>query len=259
MDSRWNRALITGASSGIGQEIARQLAADGTDLILVARDQERLEGLAVEFVKANDIEVEVLRADLLDRDQVAIVADRIQSDERPVDLVINNAGFGFSGLFHELDLENQTATVDLNITALHRLSHAAANVMVPRERGGILNISSIAGEMVSPKSATYAATKAFVSSFSEALHEELSSFGVTVTTVCPGLTRTEFHERADVNPDEYPDIAWQTAEQVANEALTALNNGKAKVVTGKLNKALVGGLKVVPTALVRKLANSRNP
>lgn len=258
MTSKWNRALITGASSGIGRELALQLAADGSDLVIVARDQERLEALAVECAEEHDVEVEVLAADLLDRSKLNIVADRIQSDERPIDLVVNNAGFGFSGLFHELDLDGETNMVDLNITALHRLSHAAASVMVPRQRGGILNVSSVAGELVSPQAATYAATKAFVSSFSEALHEELTSFGVTVTTVCPGLTRSEFHERAGIAPDAYPDPLWQEAAQVASEALDALNNGKAKVVTGKLNKAFVGGLNFVPNIIVRKLANTRN-
>lgn len=258
MTSKWNRALITGASSGIGRDLASQLAADGSDLVIVARNQERLEDLAVECAEEHDVEVEVLAADLLDRESLDMVADRIQSEERPIDLVVNNAGFGYSGLFHELDLEGETNMVDLNITALHRLSHAAASVMVPRERGGILNISSIAGELVSPQAATYAATKAFVSSFTEALHEEVSSFGVTVTAVCPGLTRTEFHERAGIEPDAYPDPLWQKSEQVASEALAALNAGKAKVVTGKLNKAFVGGLTFVPNFVVRKLANTRN-
>lgn len=259
MIGKWNRALITGASSGIGRELARQLAADGSDLVIVARDQERLEALAVELVDEHDIEVEVLPSDLADREQLDTVAARIQNEDRPIDLVVNNAGFGLSGLYHELDLAGQTGMVDVNITALHRLSHAAAQVMVPRQRGGILNISSIAGDLVSPRSATYAATKAFVSSFSEALHEELASFGVTVTTVCPGLTRTEFHERADVDSSAYPDKVWQTATDVATEALEALNNGRARITTGRINKAIAGGVSLLPRAVIRKLANTRNP
>lgn len=258
MIGTWNRALITGASSGIGRELARQLAKDGSDLVLVARDQSRLEDLAEELAAEHDVECEVLSADLLDRDQLDIVADRIKHQERPIDLLVNNAGLGYSGLFHELDLEGQTATVDLNITALHRLSHAAAQTMTPRERGGILNISSIAGYIVSPRSATYAASKAFVSSFSEALHEELAPSGVVVTAICPGLTHTEFHERANVDASGYPKAAWQTAEQVATEALDALNSGKAKAIAGTINKAVVGGASVLPNVILRKLANRRN-
>lgn len=259
MIGMWNRALITGASSGIGRAIALKLAEDATDLVLVARDSVRLEELAQECRDSHGVEVEVLPADLVDRTQLNTVAERIGDQERPVDLLVNNAGLGFSGTFHELDLEGQTTTVDLNITALHRLSHAAAKTMAPRERGGIMNISSVAAYLVSPQSATYAASKAFVSSFSEALHEELSPFGVTVTTVCPGLTHTEFHERADIDPTAYPKVAWQTAEQVASEAIAALNSGKAKVITGKLNKAVVRGAKTVPSSVVRKLANTRKP
>ncbi len=258
MTSKWNRALITGASSGIGREIARQLAADGSDLVLVARDQERLETLAMELAEQHDVEVEVLRADLADRTELTVVADRLQSDERPIDLLVNNAGFGHGGLFHELDLAGQTGMVDVNITALHRLTHAAAKTMVPRQRGGILNISSVAGHMVTPQSATYGASKAFVSSFSEAIHEELAPLGVTVTAICPGLTRTEFHERADFDDSSYPDVLWQQAEDVASEALDALDSGRARVVTGNVNKAFNGVLNVIPRSALRKLINLGN-
>ena len=258
MTSKWNRALITGASSGIGKEIARQLAGDGSDLVVVARDQERLEALAVELAEEHDVEVEVLRADLSDRAELTVVADRLQDTERPIDLLVNNAGFGTGGLFHELDIEGQTGQVDVNITALHRLTHAAAKTMAPRQRGGILNISSVAGHMVTPQSATYGATKAFVSSFSEAVHEELKPFGVTVTAICPGLTRTEFHERADFDGSSYPDALWQQAEDVASEALAALDSGRARVVTGHVNKAFSGALNVIPRSALRKLINLGN-
>ncbi len=259
MIGTWNRALITGASSGIGQELARQLAAQGSDLVVVARNQERLYELADELSTEHQVNVEVFPADLGDRLQVDRVAQRIQAEDRPIDLVVNNAGFGFSGYFHELDLAGQSATVDVNITALHRLSHAAAKTMVPRGRGGILNISSIAGYMVSPKSATYAATKSFVTSFSEALHEELRDFGVTATAVCPGLTHTEFHERANLDTSDYPDFAWQSASDVAREALEALSNKQAKAITGNLNKVLASGSKLLPSMVVRKIAMSRKP
>ncbi len=258
MTSKWNRALITGASSGIGREIARQLAADGSDLVVVARDQERLEALAVELADEHDVEVEVLRADLSDRSELTVVADRLEDSERPIDLLVNNAGFGNGGLFHELDVDGQTGMVDVNVNALVRLSHAAAKTMAPRQRGGILNISSIAGHMVSPQAATYAATKAFVSSFTEAIHEELAPSGVTVTAICPGLTRTEFHERAKSDSDSYPDVLWQSAEDVAAEALAAIDSGRARVVTGHVNKAFNGVLNVIPRSALRKLINLGN-
>ncbi len=258
MTSKWNRALITGASSGIGREIARQLAADGSDLVVIARDQERLEALAVELAEEHGVEVEVLRADLSDRAELTVVADRLEDAERPIDLLVNNAGFGSGGLFHELDVDGQTGMVDVNVTALVRLSHAAAKTMAPRQRGGILNISSIAGHMVSPQAATYAASKAFVSSFSEAIHEELAPSGVTVTAICPGLTRTEFHERAESDSDSYPDALWQSAKDVATESLAALDSGRARVVTGNVNKAFNGVLNVIPRSALRKLINLGN-
>lgn len=259
MTNKWNRALVTGASSGIGQEIARQLAAAGSDLVVVARNSERLEDLAEELAGDHDIEVEVLRADLADRAELDVVAHRLQDSERPIDLLVNNAGFGSSGLFHSLDLDEQSGMIDVNITALQRLSHAAAEVMVSRGRGGILNVSSVAGHMAIPQLAVYSATKAFVSSFSEAIHEELAPFGVNVTAICPGATRSEFHQRASLDTSSHPDFIWQTSTEVATEALAAISSGRARVVSGKINKAIAGGLKLSPGVLVRKLGNYRNP
>ncbi len=253
---RWNRALITGASSGIGAAFAKLLAEQGTDLIVVARDQARLDALAEELTAANDIEVEVLVADLSDRDRLNEVVERLQSTDSPVDLLINNAGFGFAGDFIELDPDLERSVVDVNVSAMHRLAHAAGTAMSSRQRGGILNVSSVAGFGPSPKSATYAATKAFVTSFSEALHMELGPLGVVVTCLCPGLTRTEFQQRANFETDAIPDALWQTADVVAGAGLRGLAKGKAIVIPGAQNKMLRAALKAGPSGLIRRVSKA---
>ena len=181
-------ALVTGASSGIGAEMVRQLARAGVPTVVVARRADRLEALAAELHN-----IEVLAADLGEPDGVATVADRIAADGgRSIDLVVNNAGFGTSGSFVDLDADRLAAEIDLNVGALTRLSHAALSVMATRRRGWLLNVSSVASFQPAPHLAVYAATKAYVTSFSESLHGEMGSSGVVVSALCPGLTRTEF-------------------------------------------------------------------
>lgn len=246
--TRWNRALVTGASSGIGKAIAEQLAADGTRLVVVARDEERLDALAASV----DVDVEVIVADLGDRAALDDVVMRLRDDEHPIDLLVNNAGFGLTGPFHELDIDREGAVVDVNITALHRLTHAAASAMVERGGGGgILNVSSLAATMPAPNSATYAATKAFVSSFSEALHGELMEHHVHVTALCPGFTRTEFQDRADFDASDIPDLLWQSADEVAAAGLKGVDQNRAYVVPGALNKVGAAMLGAMPGALRR--------
>lgn len=247
-DVGWRRALVTGASSGIGRSFAHLLADAGVELVVVARDRERLEALAAEL----DVAVEVLVADLADRSQLAAVTERLSADVDPVDVLINNAGFGKVGDFIDLDPDVETEVVDVNVTAMHRLAHAAGGAMAARGRGWILNVSSVAGFSPSPKTATYAATKAFVTSFSEALHVELGPQGVVVSCLCPGLTRTEFHQRADVDYHAAPDMLWQSADDVARAGLIGLAHSRALVVPGAHNKALAGVTKVAPAALVRR-------
>ncbi len=246
--TRWNRALVTGASSGIGKAIAERLAADGTRLVVVARDQARLEALAASV----DVDVEVLVADLGDRDALARVEDRLGDDDAPIDLLVNNAGFGLTGPFHELDINRESAVIDVNITALHRLSHAAAVAMVERGGGGgILNVSSVAAWAPAPNSATYAATKAFVSAFSEAQRAELLDHHVHVTALCPGFTRTEFQDRADFDTSNIPDFLWQNADEVAAAGLKGVDQNRAVVVPGGMNKIGAGVLSSLPGALRR--------
>jgi uncharacterized protein len=251
----FTRALVTGASSGIGREIARRLAADGGDLVLVARDRERLDVLAKELTAAHDgVAAEVLVADLADPAQLAAVEARVADAERPLDLVVNNAGFGTYGTFAELDVEAEQREIAVNVTALVRLTHAALGAMLPRGRGAVLNVSSVAGLQATPGNATYGATKAFVASFGEAVAGELAGTGVTLTTVLPGFTRTEFHQRAGVGGRKVPGAAWMSPEAVAEQALAATRAGRPWLVPGMRNKVMIAAVGPVPRSLMRRLA-----
>jgi len=251
----FTRALVTGASSGIGREIARRLAADGGDLVLVARDRERLDVLAKELTAAHDgVAAEVLVADLADPAQLAAVEARVADAERPLDLVVNNAGFGTYGTFAELDVEAEQREIAVNVTALVRLTHAALGAMLPRGRGAVLNVSSVAGLQATPGNATYGATKAFVASFGEAVAGELAGTGVTLTTVLPGFTRTEFDQRAGVGGRKIPDAAWMSPEAVAEQALAATRAGRPWLVPGVKNKIMIAAVGPVPRSLMRRLA-----
>lgn len=229
---RWSVALVTGASSGIGQAIAIRLAADGSDLVLVARRGDRLDALADELSQAHGVGVEVLVADLTGPDGLAAVESRLRAASAPVDLLVNNAGRGGQGAFADMPIEWQEEQIRLNVVAPVRLSHVALEGMLTRGRGGILNVSSIAGLQPMPFVATYAATKAYLSSFSHALHEEVRHQGVTVTNLLPGFTRTEFHEAAGINRSVVPGPAWMKADTVARAGLRAVAGGRAQCVPG---------------------------
>lgn len=245
--ARWTRALVTGASSGIGREIALQLAADGTELVVVARDGDRLEQLAAEVA----VPCQVLVADLADQNELSYVEDRVRQRSEPIDLLVNNAGFGFQGPFHELDLEREAAVVDVNVVAVHRLAHVAATRMTHDRRGGILNVSSMSGFMATPKAATYSATKAFVTALSEAMHGELEPFGVHVTALCPGFTRTEFQERGSYEASGIPEFAWQDAADVATAGLAGIAANRTVVVPGVPNRIGASLIDVMPGSLRR--------
>lgn len=243
----WTRALVTGASSGIGKEIARQLASDGTELVVVARNGERLARLAGEV----DVPCRVLAADLGVPNELSYVEDRLRDRAEPIDLLVNNAGFGSQGPFHELDLEREAAVVEVNVVAVHRLAHIAGAEMVAAGRGGILNVSSMAGFMAAPGTATYGATKAFVTSLSEAMHADLGPHGVHVTALCPGFTRTEFQDRADYDASHLPDFMWQNATDVAAAGLRGVAANRAVVVPGVPNKVGASVINVLPSAVRR--------
>lgn len=242
-------ALVTGASTGIGAAFARRLARDGYALTLVARDQARLDALATELGGAA-----VMTADLSDAVARRRVEERIASDP-PLDLLVNNAGFGTVGAFADLDVEREDQEVQLNILALMRLTHAALPGMVRAGRGAVINLSSVAGFNAGPRNATYCATKAFVTSFTEALSEELRDTGVKVQALCPGFTRTEFQERAQIDVSSLPSAVWMTAEAVVDAALDGLARGQVVCVPGALNQAIVGVTSLIPRAAMRRIGN----
>jgi uncharacterized protein len=249
-------ALVTGASSGIGQSFARQLARDGHDLVLVARDTSRLDALAKELDGQYGARSEVLAGDLTEPEFCRVVEARLRA-EPVIDVLVNNAGFGTFGRFHELPVDEEEREVRLNVVAVMRLAHAAAQAMTLRGSGGILNVSSVASSQPVPGNATYAATKAFVTSFSEALHEELKPRGVRVTVLMPGFTRTEFQERANFTGESrVPGFAWQGPDEVAEAGLKALGKGRATVVPGALNKVTAAFSNATPHAVTRRVAGS---
>lgn len=250
----WTRALVTGASGGIGEAITRRLAASGTGLVLVARSADRLESLASELRGSHGVSVEVLPADLNDPAQRGAVEARAATGTEPVDLLVNNAGFGSSGRFWELSLEREQRQIDLNVVVLVRLTHAALDQMVPRRRGTILNVSSVAGFQALPTMSVYAATKAFVTCFTEGIHEELRGTGVSATAVLPGFTRTNFQVVAGTGlEDRIPDFFLQDADAVAAEALAAAAAGRAACVTGIRNRIGFAALEAVPRRLKRRV------
>lgn len=247
-------ALITGASAGIGTAFASQLAARGNAVVLVARDGERLESLAKELGTRYGVGTEVIAADLTDPSQLAAVEERLADRDQPIDVLVNNAGFGTNGRLHELDRDTETREVNLNVVALVRLTHAALGPMVERGRGGVLNVSSLAAGQPTPGNATYGATKAFVSSFTQSVHEELRGSGVKITVVCPGFTRTEFQVRAGIDSSKVPGFLWQRAEEVAAGALDALEHNRAVYVPGTLNRMTANLVGVLPDAVTRRAA-----
>lgn len=252
--TRWRTALVTGASSGIGDAFARQLASEGTDLVVVARDIDRLETLARELRSSHGVLVEVLGADLSAPVSRAAIEKRLTEAARPVDLLVNNAGFGTSGDFAELPIGREEQEVQVNVLAVLRLTSAALGPMVARGSGTVLNVGSIAGLYPAPGSATYCATKAFVSSFGDSVHEELRGTGVTLTTSLPGFTRTEFQARSSWDEQSsVPKAAWLTAEKVASQSLDAAAAGKARVVPSIGYKVLVGATSPLPASSRRWL------
>jgi uncharacterized protein len=232
-------ALITGASSGIGAAIARELAGRGHGVTLVARREERLLELSSELAREHGVRAGVITADLAGRegrDRLAAELDRLELE---VDVLVNNAGFGLHGDFLDGDRDRQLSMVALNCEAVVDLTSRYGRAMRERGAGAIINIASTAAFQPLPGSATYAASKAFVLSFSEALHEELRGTDVTVTAVCPGPVRTEFAEVAGIGGAEAgtPDMFWMSAPDLAAEAVEAADRGKRAVVPGTLNLA----------------------
>jgi short-subunit dehydrogenase len=250
---RWPVALVTGASSGIGRAIAVELAAQGSDLVVVARRRDRLEALAEELRAAHGVKVDVLVADVTVADELAAVEERVRHGSPPVDLLVNNAGAGGQGAFADVPVDRTQSQILLNVMAPVRLTHAALEQMVPRRRGGVLNVSSIAGLQPMPNVATYAASKAYLSSFSHAVHEEVRHRGVTVTALLPGFTRTEFHEVANISRSVVPGPAWMKADVVARAGLRAVARGRAQCVPGLGYRILTVISGLTPWSLSRRV------
>jgi uncharacterized protein len=252
---RFTRALVTGASTGIGAAIADDLAGRGCDLVIVARSQNKLEALADGWRDTHGIDVAVLPADLTDPEQLGRVEDRLRTESDPVDLLVNNAGFGTTVPFIESTPDRAAGEIALNATALTRLTHAVLPRLVAAGRGGVLNVSSVGSFQPVPGMAVYAATKAYVSSFSEAIHEELRGSGVHVTALCPGFTRSDFVEAAGAHDaaSRIPGFLWQDAETVAKAGVDGVSRGRAKVVTGGLNQLTTGLSSVTPSGVSRRI------
>ncbi|MGD0437608.1 MAG: SDR family oxidoreductase [Bryobacteraceae bacterium] len=245
-------ALITGASSGIGAAFAAALAARGKDLVLVARRADRLEQLTESLGRAHGIRAEVVTADLTLDDDVSRVEQRIASAAN-LELLVNNAGFGSRGRFFEADARGQDQMHRLHVLATVRLTHAALPGMVERGKGGIINVSSVAGFWQAPGNVSYCATKCWMNSFTEGLALELRGSGsaVRVQALCPGYTRSEFHESAGLERGGIGASLWMSAEEVVAESLRGLERGRTFVIPGWKYKAAVFALKHTPHALLR--------
>lgn len=245
-------ALVTGASSGIGEEFARQLAARGYSLVLVARRKDRLDALAGELKGAHGVESETIEADLSTKKGVAATADRIKQGD--ISVLVNSAGFGTNGEFVHLPLNREADEIDVNISALTQLTHAAAGPMVERGRGTIINLGSVAAFQPVPFMSTYAATKAYILSFSEGLHEELKPYGVTVTCLCPGIVLTGFQQSAKMDREKIPKLGVLPTDKVVAAGLKGAARGKPVVIPGAMNKAAAQMTRISPRFLVRKVS-----
>ncbi|GIW43229.1 MAG: dehydrogenase [Candidatus Binatia bacterium] len=245
------KALVTGASAGIGAAFAQQLARRGYDLVLVARDKKRLDARAQSLQKEYGVKVDVLAADLTRPEQCARV-EKVAADG--LDLLVNNAGFGTFGEFARLDIEREEEEIRLNVVALVRLTHAGLRGMILKNRGAIINVSSLASFQPMPYNATYGATKAYVTSFTEALAEELRGTNIRVQALCPGFTRTEFQARAGLSVSRVPSLLWMSADEVVDASLAALEKGQVVVVPGATYKAMALATGWVPRLVTRRIA-----
>ena len=244
-------ALITGASAGLGVEFARQLSKRGHRLVLVARRKERLDKLAKELGNARAV-----AADLSKKDAAAKLMADLAANGEVVDFLVNNAGFGLIGQFAKLDAKRERQMIDLNVGALTDLCRTVAPGMIERKSGAILNVASTAAFQPGPKMAVYFATKAFVLSFTEALHEELKPHGIKVSCLCPGPTRTEFGEVAGFGGNGMFDKTAMGAPEVVTTGLDGLDKNKAVVIPGLLNKVGAVSGRFAPRSVVRKIAGA---
>ncbi|MBC7403282.1 MAG: SDR family NAD(P)-dependent oxidoreductase [Microbacteriaceae bacterium] len=243
-------ALVTGGTSGIGAAFARLLAARGYDLVLVARSAERLEVMATEL-RATGRTVELLPADLADREAVARVAERLTDPGHPIDLLVNNAGFGMHASSLDPDVSEFDRAFEVMGRAVFVLSGAAARGMVERGSGSIVNVSSTAGFLTM---GAYSSIKAWVTSYTEGLAVELRGTGVSVTALCPGWVRTEFHERAGIRASSIPNFMWLDAEQMVSAALRDVDRGKVISIPTLRYRALISLAGLAPKSAIRSFS-----
>ena len=242
-------ALITGPTSGLGAGFARRYALEGYDLVLVARDAARLEQLAGELQHEAGARVEVIPADLAVAADRAKVADRLRAG---VQVLVNNAGFGTSGEFWTADFAQLQAQLDVNVTAVMELTHAALPSMIAARSGSVINVASVAG-LLPGRGSTYSASKAWVIAFTEGLANGLGGTGVGVHALCPGFVHTEFHARAGIDMAGTPSFLWLEVNDVVRDCLAGVAAGKVVIVPGLQYKALTTGGRMVPRNLVRAI------
>ncbi|AQS68007.1 SDR family oxidoreductase [Streptomyces pactum] len=240
-------ALITGSTAGIGAAFARRLAAGGHDLVLVARDTKRLREQATELHDRHGIEAEVLTADLATDTGIEAVAARLGERRSPVDLLINNAGFGNKGRFLDVSMADELTMLKVHCEAVLRLTSAATAAMRERGRGGVVNVASVAAFV--PRG-TYGASKAWVVQFTQGVAKDLAGSGVRLMALCPGFVRTEFHERAGMGTDNIPNWMWLDADKLVTAALDDLARGKSLSIPDPRYKALMGAAKLVPRGML---------
>ena len=234
------KAFITGASGGIGAEFARQLAAENFNLVLTSRRKERLDELAAELVRKYSVSVEVLPADLSKDGDVNALVDYIMAGP-PLDMLINNAGFGAPGEFHEAGIEKHLRMTDVHITAMLRLTNAALPGMLKADSGAVINVSSVASFIPTPGGSTYSASKAYMTCFSEALALELAAKNIRVQALCPGFTVTGFHDALDYGSFDrsiIPEFMWMKADEVVGYSLRMLKKGKVICIPGRRYRIL---------------------
>lgn len=246
-------AVVTGATAGIGAAFARRLARAGYDLVLVARDEAGLAAMAAELRAAEDVDVEVLPADLTDTVERGLVEDRLADASRPVEVLVNSAGMGSGSGFRRASADDEERLLRLNVLAVLRLSKSVVDGMVERQRGAIVNVSSVASFL---PYGTYSASKAWVTRFSEALAVELAGTGVRVVALCPGLVRTEFHERAGMDVSHLPSWLWLDADEVADAGWRAVATGRVVVVPSRRYRAAVVLTRHLPPAAAAQAARA---
>ncbi|GHA15285.1 dehydrogenase [Streptomyces tauricus] len=245
-------ALITGSTAGIGAAFARRLAADGHNLVLVARNTERLGEQATELHDRHGIEAEVLTADLATDEGIEAVAARVADRKHAVDLLVNNAGFGNKGLYLDVPMADELKMLKVHCEAVLRLTSAAAEAMRERGRGGVVNVASTAAFL--PRG-TYGASKAWVVQFTQGVAKDLAGSGVRLMALCPGFVRTEFHERAGMGTDNIPNWMWLDADKVVAAALADLARDKSLSIPDPRYKALMGVAKVTPRGLLSGISS----